>query len=567
MTSKSGRDDLARSLLSLLEGLNTPRSLTVHLLFKYKEHDQLVALECDPSSYLDDQSFRDDYVATALYRKAEYLSTTTDKRAKALEKAKACETRCRETNQKFRSLATAPNYTGVVASVLHTAARKIAMVLGDFDPEEWFETGRWGPGASVLVRKDTSSEEKFRKASGITPDLHDLIRPLLHVAYPAWDQHLRMLTFVAGNEMTFVPKDARSDRSISIEPDLNVWFQLGLGKMIRRRLRSRAGIDLNTQRNNQSAARVGAITGLLATLDLSSASDTISTSVVRFLVEDDTWFHVLDCARSRYGSLEGTRFRWEKFSSMGNGFTFELESLLFWAIANASCEVYGCDPTVWVFGDDIVLPTEVTAMFTEVMDFCGFTLNKSKSFSTGYFRESCGVHYWETTDCQPFYSKAELETPHHVFKTANAISRLARRFCGGQGRDSRFARSVRCLQRSLPRRFRLGIPEGIGDVGFVIEPGETDLVTEVTRLPLHPGHAGHDVKVLGLRAVKRQADHAGVLLARLHEMGVDRDPDLRDEIHVDDAVSKGNEYPLRGRTVPRFSWVRVLSWGRLGPWV
>jgi hypothetical protein len=86
---------------------------------------------------------------------------------------------------------------------------------------------------------------------------------------------------VSGNNVDWVPKNYKTDRTIAIEPDWNMFLQKGLGGLLRRRLR-RVGQDLNDQSTNRFCAAVGSIDGSLATLDMSMASDTVAYRLVEF---------------------------------------------------------------------------------------------------------------------------------------------------------------------------------------------------------------------------------------------------------------------------------------------
>ena len=165
---------------------------------------------------------------------------------------------------------------------------------------------------------------------------------------------------VPGNSITTVPKSSKTDRVIAIEPLLNMFVQKGIGGMIRRRLK-RVGIDLDSQKRNQELAKLGSLSKTLATIDLSSASDTISLGLVEWLVPAD-WVLAMKICRSPIGTLpSGERIRYQKISSRGNGFTFELESMIFYALTRAVAE--SMDESVRdiaVFGDDIIAPTRVS---------------------------------------------------------------------------------------------------------------------------------------------------------------------------------------------------------------
>ena len=88
---------------------------------------------------------------------------------------------------------------------------------------------------------------------------------------------------------------------------------------------------------------------------------------------------------------------------MGNGFTFPLETLIFWALTASACE--GDVDSVSVYGDDIICPRERADDVIDTLTMCGFKINLEKSFVEGPFRESCGCDYYKGIDIRPFYKK------------------------------------------------------------------------------------------------------------------------------------------------------------------
>nr|UJQ85800.1 MAG: hypothetical protein 3 [Leviviridae sp.] len=201
--------------------------------------------------------------------------------------------------------------------------------------------------------------------------------------------------------LNFVPKSAKTYRSVNVEAGLNVMFQLGIGDYMAKRLAKR-GIDIRDQTLNQRRAREGSLTGALATLDLSSASDTISREIVFELLPLE-WAELLNWGRSSSVVLpSGKTISQEKFSSMGNGYTFPLETLIFWGLAAACCDR---DSDATVYGDDIIIPSDKFDLLREVLHYAGFKVNVGKSFATGPFRESCGKDYFRGMDVRPFYAK------------------------------------------------------------------------------------------------------------------------------------------------------------------
>jgi len=85
------------------------------------------------------------------------------------------------------------------------------------------------------------------------------------------------------------------------------------------------GVNLRDQSVNQRYALLGSIDGSLATIDLSSASDTVSYALVMSLLPSG-WFDLLDLFRSECVEVPGGVIELEKFSSMGNAYTFELRA-------------------------------------------------------------------------------------------------------------------------------------------------------------------------------------------------------------------------------------------------
>jgi hypothetical protein len=202
-------------------------------------------------------------------------------------------------------------------------------------------------------------------------------------------------------KLCFVFKNALTYRLIGVEPLLNIMYQLGYGVEMAKRLAA-FGVDIRDQSVNQRSAYVGSLTGALATLDLSSASDTVSREIVYELLPLD-WAHAL--SRGRSGKIElpnGDIVLQEKFSAMGNGYTFPLETLIFWALASSCCEN---SAEVSVYGDDIIVPTQYFDLVSEVLRYAGFVVNEKKSFAHGPFRESCGHDYFEGINVRPFYQK------------------------------------------------------------------------------------------------------------------------------------------------------------------
>lgn len=292
-----------------------------------------------------------------------------------------------------------------IEDILAVASRFIRETIGELVP--WSELrGSFSGGASTSLKRGLGTiARKYQEGADIT---EAAITPFLRlIALDVWVP--KRFNAVEGNVMFTVPKTSVIDRVAAKEPEFNMYAQKAVGDFFRRRLK-RVGIDLNDQTVNQRLAREGAAEKSLATIDLSSASDSITTQLVLRLLPEE-WFDLLNSLRSHKTRIDGDWHINEMFSSMGNGFTFELESLIFWALVRACSYFTQIKGRISVYGDDIICPVGLRESVLATFDFCGFTVNTKKSFFEGDFRESCGKHWFNKVDVTPFYVK---EVPVNV---------------------------------------------------------------------------------------------------------------------------------------------------------
>lgn len=214
------------------------------------------------------------------------------------------------------------------------------------------------------------------------------------------------------NRVVAVPKNWKTHRTIAAEPDGNIPLQLAVDTWVKGLLRKKLKIDLSNQSRNQALAKEGSVNGTLATIDLSQASDTLAYNVVALLFPEE-WFNYLDAIRvsnyvlpKEWGGNTSPTGRYAKFSSMGNGATFVVETLVF-AVA---CKAVG-SKRFSVYGDDIVIETELVPNLVRLLTFLGFVVNQEKSFVHGPFRESCGSHWYQGIYVTPFYVRRWREGP------------------------------------------------------------------------------------------------------------------------------------------------------------
>lgn len=457
MSKHTSYKTLSEVFFGLCKVIDSPVSLGRWLRYKHGEFSALVSDTIRPEDYLDADSFRDDYLCSSFLSKYTELDTEIDTRKTALRSFKSSEDVCRATNQRFRF--GAPH--GAYESLIFKVSRKISDILGPIpDLVEFYKRSKWGPGATFDISRLSAS--RCLKQS-VIPSVTRHALPYAK-AYVSGDYHWfhavtgvkpdgpfsvtdSFFEIVVGNRVVTVPKNAKTDRTIAAEPTMNGFIQQGIGRYIRSRLK-RFGVDLNNQEINKAWAS-SAHDLDLCTLDLKAASDTIARNLISEVLPQD-WAFLLDSIRSHvYEDPEepGSFLLYEKFSSMGNAFTFELESLIFYAIVVSVCELHnvptwGCS----VYGDDIVAPASVSAELIAALTHFGFAVNTEKSYVRGLFFESCGGHYFGSTDVTPAYQKKLLEGPELV-RCHNRLVRHGLRRFGGDFLDSRVWRVCLSLRR------------------------------------------------------------------------------------------------------------------------
>jgi hypothetical protein len=440
----------------------------------------------------------------------------------AWEKFQAAEHRCKRVNQRSTALRGGDGFAYWVD--IPRMRRYIRQVLGvKPNINRIYDRCFFGPGASVGVSGDLTCFGRKLLA-----DKWTCTRGALSYATMALWRHAQIREFllteadhelvcydiekfshaVAGrvelvshNNISFVPKSFKTHRSIATEPLLNGYVQKGIDEEMRHLLKVKAGLDLRDQEPNRNLAREGSLGGIdpYCTIDLSSASDSISTSVVRLLLPPD-WYHLLDATRSHCYSYRGEVYPYHKFVSMGNGFCFPLQTLLFASFCSAAYKAVGIPEDFRVYGDDIIVRRSVAALVLEFLRYFGFRHNPDKTFLFGPFRESCGTDWYNGLDIRPVYLDYRLSDSTDAIKFHNAT--LATDFTYGLFPDVR-----KELIESCPEQVRFVRPYHGPQEGAFTVPHDTAMASkhvwfnrgtwalkwkEVLRLPIRDRLWGHD---------------------------------------------------------------------------
>jgi len=203
-----------------------------------------------------------------------------------------------------------------------------------------------------------------------------------------------------------VPKDSRGPRVISCEPAEFMFIQQGLMRKLYETMEThsltKGFINFEDQGVNKMLAYSSSIDGMYGTLDLTDASDRVSLNLVRALFPQN-WVKAFEACRSESTKLpNGKIVKLQKFAPMGSSCCFPVEALVFWAIACASIRIArGSHPECYVYGDDIIVPTPWVSTVIDGLESVGLIVNRSKSYASGPFRESCGGDYHNGYDVTP----------------------------------------------------------------------------------------------------------------------------------------------------------------------
>ena len=288
-------------------------------------------------------------------------------------------------------------------------------------PYDILDFARLGGGSNISANGGDFYTKLFSSPLTCTnPSLYFWYKRYIR-SYPEWcnaenirEQNYGSARIVSGSRLSFAPKNDKISRCICVEPTLNTFFQLGFAEHLNRRLHRRFGIDLRYQQfKNRDLARLGSITDGLSTLDLSSASDSISSKMLKWLLPAD-FVRWLDAYRCPVVEIPGHGTQ-ELFmiSSMGNGYTFPLQTMIFSCVVGAAFSFRGIPfnksavGNDWgVFGDDIICPKSLTSDVILLLNILGFTINTDKSFVEGPFRESCGADFYLGSDIRGVYLKS-----------------------------------------------------------------------------------------------------------------------------------------------------------------
>jgi hypothetical protein len=324
--------------------------------------------------------------------------------------------------------------------ILRRARYLCSQFIRDYVPTNGKSIPRPGPGATnTKTRKFERYEPRklFRQVHDVL-DYRDwfYVSPF-DVCYdaPSFLSLLDKSVDEPTSRFKFVPKTWDKARGICIEEFEVQWIQQGIRRGLTNLINShplyKDRIVLHDQKVNAELALYGSRWRNFATLDMSEASDRIPRQLVEYLFQDNEELcSALMALSTRWieppSEVKGVGLlRTEKFAPMGSALCFPIMSLVHMFLIRAIIQL-SMQPNphllaaqVYVYGDDIVLPSQCVQAVYDWLPKFGMKLNETKSFAKSHFRESCGCHAYYGIDVTPIFIR---ETPKHW--QGNAIKSL-----------------------------------------------------------------------------------------------------------------------------------------------
>lgn len=284
---------------------------------------------------------------------------------------------------------------------------KLMRSVWECTPECWEQ---WATTAYETLALKRSTRARFSAIMGhdgyaiksFHKDSYRMFADRKNFKFLCFARMLSRVTFVRqASRFSTVRKNNEKDRPIDVQPLCNMLVQRRIGNGLRSLLKNQ-GVDLNSLAD--SHRRMISDNGL-ATIDLQNASDSIHLSLIKFLFPKRV-YDLIEASRTYYTEgLDGEYYVTNKVSAMGNGFTFELMTVVIRALG------LQYEPDFSVFGDDIIIKNRSAELLIKDLESVGFLVNKSKTFINLPFRESCGGNFHDQFG---YIESYDFEYPHSI---------------------------------------------------------------------------------------------------------------------------------------------------------
>lgn len=382
--------------------------------------------------------------------------------------------------------------------IIDGAEKLIAEVMRGLNPfdrdQAHLFTPRPGPGAT---NTPTELHERFRPNMGYhlingVFKHEEWFNPLnAHPQSSRWDLRVwpKRRAFVKKRfaptaRLKFVNKTYSKARSICIEELEVQWLQQGIRQAMYQRCEThpltRGYVNFTDQSLNAALALLSSADRKHATIDMSEASDRVLRVLVGRLFKRNPHMlkglMILSTKRielPREPGIPGI-LMCKKYAPMGSALCFPVMGLVHWALIKSLAlnALPKLEVPVWVYGDDIIVPTYLYEVVTRYLPMFGMKINKSKSFANSHFRESCGMHAFKGVDITPTMFKNIVKFPPRNEDLVSALENEAALFKKGFLKTASFVRSQILHFRQFGAKYFPTVESDSPILGWIREKGE-----------------------------------------------------------------------------------------------
>lgn len=315
------------------------------------------------------------------------------------------------TRKKFlsfqESIATPIQISEISFRVCQEARKICRQVLGKYSLERHEELCRFGKRSAVSVPyTDSYLDVKVERLNGSLPHIKWFYKYLEgdhileRITRNIWRKSQRPPS-VEALSLACVPKSWKADRGIMPNSVIGSFYSYGLGRYVQERLAD-SGLNIKTlQKKHGLYAKESSVSRFLVTGDLSSASDGPTSALINRIVPRD-WFNAFKLGRVSNVLIGDGKSQLMSFMAMGIGFTFTLETLLFYSLLKAIARLSKTNGLISVYGDDLVYPRKMHKYVAVIFPQLRILMNEDKTFVDTHFRESCGSDFYHGYDVRPF---------------------------------------------------------------------------------------------------------------------------------------------------------------------
>lgn len=217
------------------------------------------------------------------------------------------------------------------------------------------------------------------------------------------------------SKVTAVPKTLKGPRLIAQEP---VAMQYAQQSLLERFVDEIESMDIESirftdQSVNRRMALYSSINGDYATVDLKDASDRVPFNFVSSVFHrlPNLWKKMTACRSTKSILPNGDILHLGKWASQGSALCFPVLAVTVYTVAAYTVKqltglstrrtIAYCNKNVFVYGDDLIIPTHILRDVIANLESIGLRVNKNKTYGGGYFRESCGMDAYRGYDVTP----------------------------------------------------------------------------------------------------------------------------------------------------------------------